>query len=423
MSVVKQDLNKLVTKAQARSNQPIAVVVNTGDANSYGIVVNLGRMGVPVISVSPASDNITFHSRYAQALLCPHFDDAEADFIDTLVELGQQISPKPVLLVNGDEPLMSLLRNRDRLERHYRIPLASHELAETLTDKAKFYAMLVEHDVPHATTYYPKSLSEVEAFAGQLQYPYIIKPSQSQTFTRVFGNKCLSVNSPEELLETYTRVAAEEDGVIVQKQILGTERYLVYTYFTADSEPLGLNAYRKLRIFPTDFGNACACETVFDEALNTLYLDLLRKIEYKGLAEAEFQRDAGDGQLKLTEINARSTTQNRLSERSGVNMEYIAYQDALGREQTLTVNREAGIRWFDLYRDILSVFSSGGYRAQGKISIGEWWRSLQGKRIFAFFSWDDPMPAAHLLLRIMKMHVFNRKRLSGMVNTLTRRSV
>jgi predicted ATP-grasp superfamily ATP-dependent carboligase len=408
-------MEQVVAQAQSRSRQPLAVVVNTGDANSYGIMVNLGRAGVSVIAVASDPDNFTFKSRYVTPLLSPVFATQESDFIATLVELGKHVASKPVLLVNGDEPMMVLLRHRTELEQYYLMPLPSFESADALTNKTAFYPLLEALEAPHPQTLSPTTLEEVEAVAATLDYPYIIKPSQSQTFSTVFGNKCLAVNSAADLIATYLRVRDVEPAVILQKQILGSERYLVYAYFNAQTQALGLNSYRKVRILPTDFGNACVCETVFDQELIDLYLDLMQRIGYRGLAEAEIQRDARDGQLKFVEINARATTQTRLSAYCGVNMEYIAYQDALGLQPVAVVNRQTGVRWIDLYRDLFAVFGRGGYYSQGHLSLWQWLRSLWGRRVFAYFSWEDPRPALHLFKRHLRVHLFRGKRLAELV--------
>lgn len=150
-----------------------------------------------------------------------------------------------------------------------------------------------------------------------------------------------------------------------------------------------------------------------DTEVIDLCIDLLKKIHYRGFAEAEIQRDADDGQLKLVEINARTTAQSRLPAKCGVNMEYIGYRDALGFEQQPSINGEIGVLWIDLYRDCLSVFTAGGYLAQDRISIPEWLRSLRGRRVFTYFSWDDPVPSFIRFYRLLVLHLFNRARLGS----------
>ena len=311
-------------------SNPVAVVVNSGDSNGYGVIVNLGRQGIPVWSVDSNPQNITFFSKYAKKIICPDYERSEEEFIDFLLGVGKFLSPKPVLFVTGDLQLLVVLKYREKLEDYFHLPMASLDVVEKLVDKVKFYEILKEFKVPHATTYVPETAAQVEELSNQLLYPYIIKPVQSKFFSQKFGNKCLEANSPEELIQQYKKVAQEEDKVIIQKQLAGTERYLVYTYFNSNSQALAVTCYKKLRIQPMDYGNASMCRIKWEPAAIRLCLQVLKKLNYKGLAEAEIQLDKNDGEFKLTEINARSTTQTRLSARYGMNMEYIAYQDTLG---------------------------------------------------------------------------------------------
>lgn len=403
---------RVIEKIRRRSNLAVAVVVNTGDANSYGVIVNLGRAGVPIISIDSEQRNITFFSRYAAKILAPDYRESEDTFIDFLLAIGARLHPKPVLFVNGDEQLMMMAKNRKRLEHLFFFPFAPYDLAEKLVNKASFYRMLTEYSIPHAQTYLPDTVGDVEEIGDRLDYPYILKPVQSQSFSQTFGNKCIRVSSAGELIYQYGRITAVEGPVVVQKEIAGTERYLVYTYFSRDSIPLGVCCYRKVRIFPTDFGNASVCKTVIEQDVIDLCTELLRKIGYRGLSEAEIQRDTNDGQLKLVEINARTTTQSLLSARCGVNMEYIAYRDALGFEQQCLINEKVGILWVDLLRDCLSVLSFDGYLVQKRITVRKWFSSLRGARVFAYFTWDDPVPSVVIFFRLLAGYVFKRERLA-----------
>ena len=403
------DIDRVIARARRNSERPLAVLVNNGDANSYGVVANLGSAGISVISVSSDPGNVTFRSRYAHGMICPDFASAEADFVAFLLELGQRISPKPVLFANGDEVSLVLLRNRESLQDYYHLPFAPYDLALQLTDKTAFYQLLEKHQIPHARTYLPRTFEDVKILAEKVAFPCIIKPSQSQTFSTIFGNKCLPVDSPEQLLDVYAKVAKVEPQVIVQELLQGTERYLVYNYASQTGEHKAISSYRKERIFPIDFGNATACRSIVDPDLEDQAIRLLKALDYKGLGEAEFQRDARDGQLKVVEINIRSTSQSRLSAACGVNMEYIAYRDMLGEQQHFAANRRAGVLWVDLYRDTLAVFSSEGYGANTGLTISQWLRTMRGERVFAFCSLRDPKPGLVMMIRVIKRHLLNRK--------------
>ena len=391
--------------------QPIAFVINKENSNSYGVIVNLGRKGVPVLSVDSNTKNLNVFSRYSKTIICPDYKKNEDDYVEFLLDVGKALNPKPVLFVTGDTMVVALLRHRKNLERYFHMPMPSLETATKLVDKREFYRSLELLNIPHATTYQPRNLSDAVRISESLDYPYIIKPVESDTFVTKFGNKCLRAASRDELISLYKWVSVEEIDVIFQKEIVGTERYLVYMYFNRKSEPIAVCCYKKMRIYPIDYGNACACETVWDSEVVTLALSLLIKFGYCGLAEAEVQRDNSDGRLKLVEINARSTTEARLSARAGMNMEYIAYCDAIGQNMDQIQPAILGVKWMEILRDIQSVFSAEGYLANRKITVLKWLRSLRGKREYAFLAWDDPIPFIVLFWRFLRVYGFRMKNL------------
>jgi len=401
---------------------PVAVVINTGDSNGYGVIRNLGRKGIPVISVDSDSANITFFSRYAVRRKCPDIEDSEEKFIDFLLNLGCHFNPKPVLFVTGDIELLAVLKHRDQLQSSYYLPPTELDIAEKLVNKKQFYKMLDELGIPHATTYFPKGLLDIERMSQDIPYPCIIKPTNSRSFRKKFQVKCFKASSDEELIELYKRVTSQREDVIIQKEISGNERYLVYTYFNRNSKPLAVCCYRKIRLLPIDYGNACLCETIWNPEVAGFALDALRKIGYRGLAEPEIQRDLEDGELKLIEINPRSTTETRLSARCGMNMEYIAYCDILGRPITKNNLQKQRIKWLDVTRDFYAVFYPNGYLAKGKLTIKDWWKSLRGEKGYAIFAQDDPLPFIVSLLKFFLEYGLKLKNYVKILSLLWRKN-
>lgn len=380
-------------------NMVPAVVINSGDSNGYGVVINLGRQDIPVLSVDNNPSNISFYSRYAKRVISPDPKTSIDAYIDFLVGLSRSLSQKPVLFVTGDEMLSTVLSHRERLENYFHMPMSDLAVANKLTDKKDFYRMLAQFDVPHAKTYLPEDLAGVKAICADLVYPYIIKPAKKSNFSTKFHNKCLSVDSPKSLVDCYVKVIAEEEDVVIQQELLGTERYLVYAYLNSASVPLGICCYRKMRIFPIDYGNACACQTLWEPEAVEMTISTLKRLGYHGLAEAEIHKDRRDGQLKLVEINARSTTQNRLPARCGVNMEYLAYCDALGLEIDQTASAQLGVKWINIITDFKSIFFPEGYLSKKQITIKQWIKSYSGDKEYAFFAWDDLLPFMILFFR------------------------
>ena len=136
---------------------------------------------------------------------------------------------------------------------------------------------------------------------------------------------------------------------------------------------------------------------------------VLENIGYYGIAEAELQRDPLDGKLKLIEINARTTTEARLSVRCGMNMEHIAYCDILGNRIEKNEFQIEGVKWINIISDLLATFSSSGYIRNGKLTLREWLNSLKGEREYAIFAWDDPAPFLVLLYQFLASYAFKFK--------------
>ena len=385
-------MNVMSPLPQGTANRPPAYVISRSNCNGYGVLRNLYKAGVPVVSIDSNPKNVTFYSRYAASALCPNWEQQEDAFVEFLVTLGKKQRYRPVLFCTGDTNLSAVLRHRDRLEAYYHLPPAEWPVVETLVNKEYFYRALEKLGVPHPQTYYPKSLAEVELLSGQLDYPYIVKPVQSTHFAGKFGVKCWRVDTPPQLVAAYQRAVSAGEIVLIQKEVPGQERYVVYMFFDHTGQLKGSCCYRKVRLHPIDYGNACSCESVALPEAVALGKCVLQALGYRGLAEPETQLDLHDGQLKLIEINARTTTQTRLARRCGLNIEYLAYCDALHVPLPEIPDPELGIKWFDLIRDFAAVFWENGYLARRQLTLRDWWRSLHGKREYAMLAWDDPVP-------------------------------
>ena len=113
----------------------------------------------------------------------------------------------------------------------------------------------------------------------------------------------------------------------------------------------------------------------------------LNQLGYHGLMEAEFKRDTQDGIFKLLEINARSWWQNSLPTKCGINIVFMAYLDAIGKEIKYTEDYEAGIKWIHFLNDLRSSI-----KTSNNSTLKEWVSSLHGIKDWAYFSVDDPTP-------------------------------
>ena len=185
--------------------------------------------------------------------------------------------------------------------------------------------------------------------------------------------------------------------VIVSEAIPGDDRDLLYFAFyrAADGRVWHVSG-RKERVTPIHFGSASYVVSIADPMLERISLDFLEKLNYQGLGGIEFKRDSRDGKLKLIELNTRYGLWDALGQLCGVDTAYVAYLDAIGEKLPEPRPARTGVKWVSISRDFGAL---RGYRREGTLRIGKWVRTLAGKKMWAVFAWDDPMPAATAAVR------------------------
>jgi predicted ATP-grasp superfamily ATP-dependent carboligase len=119
------------------------------------------------------------------------------------------------------------------------------------------------------------------------------------------------------------------------------------------------------------------------------------------------KQDRRTGKHYIIEPNiGRPTGRSAIAEAGGVELVYSNYCDALGwplpekRQQKYT-----GVKWIYLRRDIQSALY---YWRRGELTLGEWWRSWQGKKAYAVYSWSDPAPFMADLFRALNLALLAR---------------
>jgi predicted ATP-grasp superfamily ATP-dependent carboligase len=123
-------------------------------------------------------------------------------------------------------------------------------------------------------------------------------------------------------------------------------------------------------------------------------------MKYRGLANIEFKKDPRDGRFKLIEVNPRSALSGETAVASGVDIPYIAYRDMIGEKVQRDAFFSEGVKWVDLVEDFKASLLNGCER---KLTLAEWIRSLRGRRSYAIWSADDPLPFIIQFTRLSRL--------------------
>ena len=145
------------------------------------------------------------------------------------------------------------------------------------------------------------------------------------------------------------------------------------------------------RQHPSDFGRASTfVETVDVPELRELAGRLLASMDYYGLVEVEFKRDARDGRPKLLDVNARTWGYHTLGRAAGVDFPHLLLRDQARRGPAPRREARPGVRWIRLETDVPNAVRD---MWRGRLRPRDYLRTLRGIDTEAVFSLRDPLPA------------------------------
>ena len=379
------------TSQAAAHNHDHPAVVFDLSANGIGIVRSLGRRGISVHAFDTDPKYRAGRTRYAECGACPHPVYKERELLLFLLELRKTLPREAVLFAGSDDYVSFISRNRRVLSEHYRFLLPDETLVDAVLDKRLTYELAVTHGVPCPKTLFVGPGVRFEDFTGQMTFPCILKPVYSADFRRRLNRKAIVVEREDELKEKYQQYSHFGE-LMVQELIPGGEEqlYSVGTLFDQRMELIAVFTGQKLHQYPPNFGSGSLARSVRNDALAEAGVSFMRELGFRGLGMLEYKLDPRDGKLKFLEINPRTWYWHSLSRACGVDLPYLYYLSVTGQKPQPVTEQKTDVKWLYLVRDFVAFRDK--QRSGEGTSFLEWLRSLSGKKEYALFAWDDPMP-------------------------------
>jgi len=359
----------------------------------------LGREGIDVVRVHPNRLDHSLLSAFCKSVeICPDMYASSDDLTSYLIDLAGRYDGQKVLIPASDDCSNFLALHADRLGEYFTVLNPSANTMERVRDKQLQYELAESADVPIPETVFPRDIDHLQhAAENMVNFPYIIKPLVAQMwrleqFAQVAnGRKAITVNSKDELLGEYRRIAEHDPNVMIQEVISGDDEHLVtfLGYCSDEHKPLAYCIRSKLRQNPVDFGYCSATVTCHNDEVEQYSKQLLVSSDYTGIVGIEFKFDSRTGLYKLIEINTRPVNTMGVSIGCGVNLPLIAYRDAIGEVQDPVTDWQDGVMWVWMEMDYSAARQ---LRKLGRLTYLQWLRSIRGKRVHAIFAVDDLRP-------------------------------
>jgi len=374
-----------------------AVILGLSET-ALGVGRSLGRYGITVYGISYHKE-IGYYSKFIHGILLPHPILQEADFIESLRELCQQIPIKPVLFITSDEYLTFYSKNNSFIAHYFQTNLPDAKLVETISDKYSQYELAIKSGIDVPNTLLVNNTSDINYIKDKMVYPVFVKAQDVNAWRKVFTgkNKGFVINDEKELTEISTRLVEKEIRLIVQELIRSPDdhNYKLCVYISAKGEYKLAFTLRKIHQYPIHYGIGSSIESYNYNQLKDIGQQLFSSIAYRGVGSAEFKYDEKDDKLKLIELNPRYWQQNSLASFCGMDFPLMDYQEATGQSPDGIDSFRENVKWVNLSLDIDSYFH---YRKEGTMTLGRWLRDLKGEKIISNLSWDDTKPFLKLLI-------------------------
>lgn len=366
-----------------------AIVLST-HTMGLGVIRGLGAMGVPIIAVFYDHNDMGYLSRHVKERIhAPHPEKFEDQFVDLLVESAARFGGG-LLIPSDDATLAAVSQHKSLLEDHYLVACTEWAITERFIDKKHTYAMAEEVGVPAPKTMVPQSTEDLERYDQAVQYPCLVKPTQSHRYYEQFHEKMVQVDNFDQMLAVYRQAAGAGFEVMLQELIPGDDTHGVnYNSYVWNGEALVEFTAQQIRNGPPEFGSPRVVLSKHIPEVIEPGRRILRALDFYGFSCTEFKLDPRDGVYKLMEVNGRHNRSSLLAIRCGINFPWLQYQHLVHGELPSASDFETGVYWIALDRDLGYSLK---YRRQERYSLSEYLRPYLEPHVFATIDLMDPMP-------------------------------
>lgn len=309
--------------------------------------------------------------------------------VESLLEFGSSQDEKPILFYEFDSYLRIVSRFREELSRVFRFVIPERKLVEDMTDKYRFQLLAQRAALPVPRSRIVTTEADAAECTDDLRFPVIVKPltHDPDKWTHSYGlAKAVHIETPEGLRSFRRNEVPAGSPFLAQEFIPGPESSIesYHAYIDGSGEVAGEFTGKKIRTYPAELGHSCSLTLTDAADVAELGRDVLRKLNFKGVAKVDFKRDQR-GRLFLFEINPRFNLWHHLGTVAGVNLPAIVYADLAGLPRPEPAKVRAGVRWCRLWQDLISS------RAEG-VPFFEWAGWAKNCEIKRGLTWDDPLP-------------------------------
>jgi len=382
----------------------VPAIILASDATGLGVLRSLGEKKVPCIIVTVSESDLSNYSRYVSKR---HVVSGWKDWAGLKEIFRKYEGNNAFIIATNDIQVALLSENRDYIDKNFRMLGPSHKIIDILNDKGKELPELEARGIIVPEFYQQDSFRNIDKF----RYPVIVKP-RTQEYAGQLGYKNKRLKNIDEA-RAYT-ITNESDlsKVIIQSVIQEGEVWAAYCLFDSESELVSIFTFHRIRTSPAHFGVTSFAVSKINHELVEIVRKTGKVLNYSGLMDIEFIKDASDGVYKYIEINPRIGMCAYFDSRAGVGNVYNAYLLAMKKHERTSTSQKQNIYYLSLLEDIYARYKDK--ERPGEIVI-DCMKMLLKNKTGLYLSIYDPMPVLVYMYRKMLEHIRGAIRKIGII--------
>ena len=266
------------------------------------MVRSLGRNGLRVLSVCRSPQGLAAHSRYSAGAWMLESSLGSDGFAAEVEQLAHEQDVGSIITISEGYH-NALIRLRDRFEPDIRVLSPSRDCFDKATNKDYMHSLCVELGIPVARGMTLEKLMKDNG--DELAFPLVLRTSRQNSvgLARMAPWKAAYVTDKEQLNDIYESVKHIADNVIVQEYHPGVEDHVQILMHRGEAFMAG--EYIGEHHMPLAGGVTVQRVSCRHDGLIANAVQLLKRIEWDGIAGVQFHYDPETDRYIFLEINPR----------------------------------------------------------------------------------------------------------------------
>lgn len=332
---------------------PKVIVTDSSERAALAVIRSLGRRDIEVIAADSTSFNSGFLSKYcSRRIIYPSPQKDKKKFVESMLHLVRT-QDFDLLIPITDFTMIPILERKDEFEEYIKVAIPPYETAIKALDKAQTIKIAEEHGIPCPKTFLVEDFEVLKKIAKDLRYPVVIKPRMKILWIleRAIILKVTEMNyayNCEDLMTKYAKIMSRFKGFEITHDLFLVQEYTKGEGYGVEalmhnSKVNAIFMHKRLREYPIMGGASTLRVSVKNEKLEKFAIDLLKAMQWEGVAMVEFKVEEKSKDIKLMEVNGRFWGSLPLAISAGVDFPFLLYKVTMDEDISTCYDYKVGI--------------------------------------------------------------------------------